>query len=77
MIRYAALTLGIVCHLSFLAAVSAMVLWLFGGMDLGPAHSSPYLSLILRPHSSSPFPGPAVTPARGTREEVFSEVASG
>ena len=45
MVRYAALTLGIVCHVSFLAAIAAMALWLFGGMDLGPVHASPYASL--------------------------------
>lgn len=45
MVRYAALTLGIVCHVSFLAAIAAMALWLFGGMDLGPVHASPYASV--------------------------------
>ena len=45
MVRYAALTLGIACHLSFLAAITAMALWLFGGMDLGPLRLSPWASL--------------------------------
>lgn len=36
MVRYIALVLGVVCHLSFVAAVMVMGIWLFGSMDLGP-----------------------------------------
>ena len=40
MVRYVALALGLLCHLSFVVAVVVMGLWLFGGMDLGPFHPS-------------------------------------
>ena len=46
MARYVALGFGILCHLSFLAAVVVMGLWLFGGMDLGPLRFSTQAAVL-------------------------------